>query len=69
MCVCVYIYMNHCVAHLKLTQHCKSAIPGLKKKKHVLSPPQKKVWLSPSPVLGAINKYSTHPLLFSILLV
>ena len=36
LCVCVYIYIYkliHVVVHLKLTQHCKSTILQLKKKK------------------------------------
>ena len=52
VCVCIYIYMNHCVAHLKLTQHCKSAIPVLKKKKACAVPSSKKSVALPLPSPG-----------------
>ena len=29
----IYIQLNHFAVHLKLTQHCKSTIPQLKKKR------------------------------------
>ena len=41
MYVCVYIYvyikLNHLIVHLKLTQHCKSTVPWLRKKQTQLS--------------------------------
>ena len=29
----IYVYLNHFVVHLKITQHCKSTIPRYKIKK------------------------------------
>ena len=34
VCLYIYIYLNHFAVHLKLTQHCKSTILQLKKKKN-----------------------------------
>ena len=45
----IYVYLNHFAVHLKLTQHCKSTILSLKKKKKRTSCHQAKAELGDPP--------------------